>query len=227
MFNIVPAAMAENGHENGIHRHPAPAPHVVRIANPAPLGLCGFALSTFTLSCYNAGIFGISLSTPVNVAVGLAVFYGGIAQLLAGQWEFVTGNTFGATAFSSYGAFWLAWAVIQIPWFGVKAAYVASGHEDDFIQAVSIFLLAWTIFTFMMWLGTLRANIALSALFFCLTITFMFLCIGDFKRSHSWKRAGGSMGIITACIAWYIALAGILTHENSYFTLPVGSLAKR
>ncbi|KAG0622620.1 hypothetical protein M758_3G112100 [Ceratodon purpureus] len=197
----------------------------VRIANPAPLGLCGFALTTFVLSCYNAGIFGISLSTPPNVVVGLALFYGGLAQLLAGMWEFKTGNTFGATAFSSYGAFWLAYAAIHIPGFGIKQAY-ANGYEKDILDAIGIFLLAWTIFTFIMWLGTLRANIALSMLFAFLTITFMLLTIADFRRSDTFKRAGGSFGIMTAIIAWYIALAGILTHENSYFTLPVGSLAK-
>lgn len=187
-----------NGHGHHIedpvaHHHSKPAaPPVVhsvpRIANPAPLGLCGFALTTFVLSCYNAGIFGVSLSTPPNVVVGLALFYGGTAQLLAGMWEFKTGNTFGATAFSSYGAFWLAWAVIQIPGFGVKEAYLDSGFERDFIPAVAIFLLGWTIFTFMMWLGTLKANFMLSSLFFNLTITFMLLTIADFRASHTFKR---------------------------------------
>jgi succinate-acetate transporter protein len=92
-------------------------------------------LYAFVLSCYSAGIFGVSLSTLPNVVTGLAVFYGGLAQLLAGVWEFKTGNTFDATAFSSYGAFWLAYAAIQIP--------------------IAIFLLSWTIFTFIMWLGIL------------------------------------------------------------------------
>ncbi|KAG0631273.1 hypothetical protein M758_1G240100 [Ceratodon purpureus] len=226
---------AEHGY-NGHGHHledgpmkPAPVavpPPVVRIANPAPLGLCGFALTTFVLSCYNAAIFGISVSTPPNVVVGLALFYGGTAQLLAGMWEFKTGNTFGATAFSSYGAFWLSWAVIQLPAFGVKAAYTSTGYQHDFINAIAIYLLAWTIFTFMMWLATLRSNIALSTLFAFLTVTFLLLTISDFRNSHGFKRAGGFMGIFTAIIAWYIALAGILTHENSYFVLPVGNLAK-
>ena len=160
----------------------------IRIANPAPLGLCAFALTMFTLSCYNAGIFGISLSTPPNVITGLSLFYAGFAQFLAGMWEFKTGNTYGATAFTSYACFWLAYAAILIPGFGIKDAYDASGHTKEFDDAVAIFLLAWTIFTFLMWLGTLKANVAISSMFALLFLSLALLTISDFRRSPGFKR---------------------------------------
>lgn len=224
--------MAENAHNGGV-KHPEVSkhvtPHVTAIANPAPLGLMGFAMTTFVLSCYNAGIFGLSVSSPTNVVTGLALFYGGLAQFLAGMWEFKTGNTFGATAFASYGAFWLSYAAILIPWFGVVDGYTANGYERDIAPAIAVFLMGWTIFTFLMWFGTLRTNIALSALFAFLTLTFLLLTIAEYKGNGGLrvKRAGGFFGIFTAIIAWYIALAGVLTHENSFFTLPVGRLNKR
>jgi succinate-acetate transporter protein len=157
-----------------------PPPHVPAIANPVPLGLFAFGTTTFVLSCYNAGIFGMHLSTPPNFVVGLAVFYGGISQFLAGMWEFKTGNTFGATAFSSYGAFWLSYAAILIPWFGVADSFTLNGKEEG--SALGIFLLGWALFTLMMWFGTLRTNIALSTLFVFLTLTFLLLSISEFKR---------------------------------------------
>src|SRR2546430_16965993 len=122
------------------------------VANPAPLGLCGFALTTFVLSSINAGWFP---ATGTNIVVGLAIFYGGLAQLCAGMWEFRSGNTFGATAFSSYGAFWLSFAAIFIPGTGILAAITPVPH-----QALGVYLLGWTIFTGLMFLGTFRSNIA-------------------------------------------------------------------
>src|SRR5437764_3418944 len=118
------------------------------VANPAPLGLCGFALTTFVLSSINAGWFPAGAT---NIVVGLALFYGGLAQLLAGMWEFRTGNTFGATAFTSYGAFWLSFAVIFIPGSGILAAFIPKGGTapDPAIlhPALGVYLLGWTIFT--------------------------------------------------------------------------------
>ncbi|KAG0588973.1 hypothetical protein KC19_2G282000 [Ceratodon purpureus] len=199
------------------------------VANPAPLGLCGFALTTFVHSCYNAGIFGTSGTTsPPNVVTGLSVFSGGLVGLLAGMWEFETGNTFAATTFSSYGAYRLSYAATLIPWFGVYEAY--EGHEEDLLAANAVLLLGWTVFTFMMWVVTLtiRANVALRTVFAFLTITFALLTISEFMAgspaAQLLKRAGGFFGVFTAIIAWYMALAGILTPENSYFILPVGNL---
>jgi succinate-acetate transporter protein len=183
------------------------APVAVASANPAPLGLSAFALTTFVLSAVNAGLVPLS---DVTVIVGLAFFYGGLAQLLAGMWEFKAGNTFGATAFTSYGAFWLAVAAV------VQFKLAGPGTVG-----FGWFLLGWTIFTGMMFLGTLRANVALILVFGLLFLTFLALTIGDLGTSSSWTNIGGWLGIITAILAWYTALAGVLASTKSPFQLPV------
>lgn len=182
---------------------PAHSTHSAPIANPAPLGLCAFALTTFVLSAANAKLF-----DGAPVVIGLALFYGGLAQLLAGMWEFKTGNTFGATAFSSYGAFWLA---------------VAASLQFHLIpnpQAFGFFLLGWTIFTGLMFIVTLRINAALIALFGFLFVTFLLLTLSEFGGPT--KQLGGYFGLATAIIAWYTALAGMLSSTGTGFTLPVG-----
>ncbi len=183
------------------------------VANPAPLGLCGFALTTFVLSTINAGWFPAGAT---NVVVGLALAYGGLAQLLAGMWEFRSGNTFGATAFSSYGAFWLSFAAILIPGTGILAAIGPVVHS-----ALGVYLLGWTIFTALMFLGTLRANLALMAVFALLTLTFLLLALGELLGSDGLHIFGGYLGILTALVAWYTALAGILASSKNMFQLPV------
>jgi succinate-acetate transporter protein len=132
------------------------------IANPGPLGLCAFALTTFVLSSVNAGL----IPGADKIVIGLALFYGGAVQVLAGMWEFRTGNTFGATAFSSYGAFWLA--IGFTIWQGLVPSTTAFGF----------FLLGWTIFTGLMFFGTLRINMALVIVFALLFLTFLALTIG-------------------------------------------------
>ncbi len=179
-------------------------PFAATVANPAPLGLCAFALTTFVLSAANAGLF-----TGAAVVVGLAFFYGGLAQLLAGMWEFRGGNTFGATAFSSYGGFWLA--------FGMMLLFKLIPNDT----ALGFFLLGWAIFTGLMFLGTLRTNLALMGVFLFLFLTFLALAIGALGAGPSFSVIGGWLGIITAIIAWYTALAGILASARSAFTLPV------
>ncbi len=179
------------------------------IANPGPLGLCGFALTTFVLSSANAGLF---TATDTKIVIGLALFYGGLAQLLAGMWEFKTGNTFGATAFTSYGAFWLA----------VGASLQLNLITDH--TAFGFFLLGWTIFTLIMFLGTFRINTALVVVFGLLTLTFLALTLGEFGVSGM-GVIGGYLGIVTALGAWYTAAAGILDSVKSSFTLPVGPRA--
>ena len=172
------------------------------VANPAPLGLCAFALTTFVLSAANAKLF-----TGDAIVLGLAYFYGGLAQLCAGMWEFRTGNTFGATAFSSYGAFWLAFA------FTVQFNLVPND------AALGFFRLGWTIFTGLMFVAALRINLALIALFGSLFVTFLLLTIGAFGGGTS--QLGGYFGLLTAIIAWYTALAGLLSSMPSAFRLPV------
>ena len=180
---------------------------VATVANPGPLGLCGFALTTFVLSSVNAGL--LTGATDIKMVVGVALFYGGIAQLLAGMWEFRTGNTFGATAFASYGAFWLAVG------YSVQNALIPNP------TAFGYFLLAWTIFTVLLLLATLRTDGALIGVFLFLTLTFLALTIGSFGGGTIWTNIGGWLGIITAAIAWYRALAVTLASSKSAFNLPL------
>ncbi len=183
---------------------PIAAAAVSTVANPGPLGLSAFALTTFVLSSVNAGLLA---GTDLKIVIGLALFYGGLAQLLAGMWEFRTGNTFGATAFTSYGGFWIAvGASIQFGWITSHAAF-------------GFFLLGWTIFTLIMFLGTLRTNGGLIALFGLLFLTFLFLTIAEFGGGTG--VLGGYLGIITAIVAWYNALAGVLSASRAPFTLPI------
>jgi succinate-acetate transporter protein len=177
-------------------------------ANPAPLGLSAFALTTFVLSALNAGWYTLGPKDAPAV-IGLALFYGGLGQLLAGMWEFRSGNTFGAAAFSSYGAFWLAFG------WGLQNGQIRLGTPE-----VGFYLLAWGIFTFLWFLGTLRTNLALMGVFLFLTLTFLALAFANFGMGASWVSIGGYLGIITALLAWYTALAGMLAAGRSAFQLP-------
>lgn len=182
----------------------APANEPVAIADPGPLGLAGFAMTTFVLSCFNANLIDASLE---GVVLPLALFYGGAAQLFAGMWEFRKGNTFGALAFSSYGAFWLSFAAF------VK--FIAPGlPEATAHQAVGLYLLAWAIFTAYMTIAALRVSGAVLAVFVLLTLTYVALTIGEFAESSGWAKVGGWLGIITAAAAWYASFAGV---TNSTF----------
>ncbi|KAI7876085.1 hypothetical protein K492DRAFT_152059 [Lichtheimia hyalospora FSU 10163] len=205
---------------------PPPPPPVTMsnptIANPGPLGLSSFALTTFVLSLHNASA-GMPSGSPSNVVVGLAFFYGGLVQLLAGMWEFRTGNTFGATAFSSYGGFWLSYAIMFIPGANIQAAY--DDYPGMLEHSLGIYLTSWAIFTGLLLIACHRSTVGLVTLFFSLTITFILLAAADFNNSATTKVAGGAFGVVTAIIAWYNALAGLLTKESSYFTLPVGHLS--
>ncbi len=188
------------------------------IANPGPLGLSAFALTTFVLSSINAGWF----PGATSIVIGLALFYGGFAQLCAGMWEFKTGNTFGATAFSSYGAFWIALGFTLLPGSGIAADLIKAGVLP---QALGLFLLGWTIFTVIMFIGTLRSNVALIAVFAVLALTFLCLTIGNLEGSSTFIKLGGYLGVITAILAWYTALAGLLSSSKSAFSLPVFPIA--
>ena len=182
------------------------------VANPAPLGLSAFALTTFVLSASNAGFIFPAVFTGGTVVVGLALFYGGIVQLVAGIQEFRQGNTFGATAFCSYGGFWLALGFTLLPGSGILAALVST---KTLSQGVGTFLLGWTIFTGLMLIATFRISGALIAVFALLFLTFLSLTIGWIAgvgtgTFTTWIGIGGWLGIITALLAWYAALAGVL-----------------
>lgn len=152
----------------------------------------------------------------------MACFCGGLAQLLAGMWEFPRGNVFGATAFTSYGAFWMSYATILIPNSGILAAY--TGHEDELSQALGIYLITWFMFTFLLMLGALRRNISFVALLFFLCITFVLLAVGAWNASVNVTKAGGGFGILTAMIAYYCGLSELLVKGESWFGLPLGTI---
>ena len=180
---------------------PAPAVRVpgAHIADPAPLGLAGFALTTFVLSMVNSNIVP---DTLVGGALGAALAYGGIAQFAAGLWEFAKGNTFGATAFCSYGAFW-----ISFWWLAEKD--LANLGPDGY-KVVGAYLLGWMIFTAYMTVAAMRVNLAVLTVFVLLTITYLILAIGWFdKESSGWIHLGGYLGILTALAAWYASFAGV------------------
>jgi uncharacterized protein len=185
-------------------------------ADPGPLGLAAFALTTFVLSMFNAGLVS---SAGEPVVLGLALFYGGIAQLLAGMWEFRTGNTFGAVAFCSYAAFWLSvWALNHF-----YAAEIPKAHVGD---AVGLFLIAWGIFTAYMLVASLRTSAMLVLAFALLTITFFLLGIGNSSASSSLVKAGGWFGLATAAVAWYGSFAAVANSTFGRVLLPVGPLKR-
>src|SRR6266581_5546236 len=192
------------------------------VANPGPLGLSAFALTTFVLSAANANL----IAAP-NIVLGLALFYGGVVQLVAGIQEFRAGNTFGATAFCSYGGFWLALGFTLLPGSGILAALVST---KTLSQGVGTFLLGWTIFTGLMLIATFRISGALIAVFAFLFLTFLSLTIGWIAgvgtgTFTTWVQIGGWLGIITALVAWYAALAGILSSLK-FINLPTMPMSR-
>lgn len=185
--------------------------HVAATADPGPLGLGGFALTTFVLSMANAKII------EGHAFLGLAFFYGGLAQLLAGMQEYKKNNVFGATAFSTYGAFWMSLALMTL--------LVACGVPLKWGgPATGIFLVAFTIFNTYMWIGSFRVNVAVCAIFTTLEITFILLDLAEFGIISS--VPGGIMGIICALCAWYTSAAGVLNAVYRKTVLPVGPLNK-
>jgi len=194
-----------------------------KFANPAPLGLSAFALTTFVLSLVNVGARGV---TEPNIVVALAYGYGGLVQLLAGMWEMAVGNTFGATALSSYGGFWISFAIVLTPGgFQIVDAYAAN-NGTTFNYAFGFFLFGWFIFTFMLLICTLRSTVAFFLLFFFLDMAFLLLAIGYIlpvagAPNTPIIKAGGYFGLFAAFMAWYNALAGIADTSNSFFIIPV------
>ncbi|HEX3328026.1 MAG TPA: acetate uptake transporter [Actinomycetota bacterium] len=186
------------------------------IADPGPLGLAAFALTTFVLSMVNAGLVD---KTAEPVVFGLALAYGGTAQLLAGMWEFRKGNTFGATAFSSYGAFWISfWAFVTFFAKDVPASEVGA--------AVGLYLIAWGIFTGYMFIASLRTTGAIATVFILLTLTFLILGFGNAQASDGIVKFGGYVGILTAIAAWYASFAGVANSTFGKVVLPVMPLAR-
>jgi len=191
------------------------APLTVRSANPGPLGLAGFGLTTVVLSAINAGLLP---HEAIPVVVPLAFAYGGVAQLIAGVLEFKVGNTFGMVAFTSYGLFWWWFALLQwsvsIGW--LKAPPPAAGGAV---------LLMWGIFTFLLWIVTFRLSKAVWSIFLLLWITFFFLAAGDFGYSIgslTCGNIGGYFGLLTGLDALGVAFIEVLNATANRPVIPVG-----
>jgi succinate-acetate transporter protein len=184
------------------------------IANPAALGLGGFALTTFVLSTHNAGW------APDLTWVGLAFFYGGLAQFAAGMWEFKTGNTFGATAFSTYGAFWMSLATFVLLLLAGKVP------EKDALSDLGWFVLAFAIFNTYMMFWSMRVSMAVFLVFLTLEITEILLFLGYFGGSGAGQglvTIGGYVGVLTALVAWYASAATVANSMRAKPILPVGN----
>jgi succinate-acetate transporter protein len=186
---------------------PDESPATPAVADPAPLGLAAFALTTFLLSAKNANW------TTSDAWLGYAFAYGGLAQLLAGMWEFKNKNVFGATAFSTYGGFWLGlglWVLLVAP----KAT--ASGHDLGWI------LLAFAIFNTYMLIISTQLNTAVFLVFLTLEITEILLFTANFADSTGLAKVGGIVGVITAIVAWYTSAAGVMNGIKGKQVFPVG-----
>lgn len=179
-------------------------------ANPAPLGLLGFGMTTILLNIHNAGFFGLS-----SMILAMGIFYGGMAQIFAGWMEWKKGNTFGTTAFTSYGLFWLTlvFLILMPKWGGADAADTGG---------MVAYLFIWGLFTFVMWIATLKHNRALQVVFFTLFVLFWLLAIGDATGSAGIKTFAGWEGIFCGLSAVYLALAQVLNETFGKTVLPVG-----
>ncbi len=178
------------------------------VADPAPLGLAAFALTTFLLSAKNAG-----WTDGGNAWLGFAFAYGGLAQLLAGMWEFRNRNVFGATAFSTYGAFWIGLGLYVL---------LVEGRSPNPANDLGFILLAFAIFNTYMLLWSARTALATFLVFLTLEATEVVLFVGFFTDSESVVKAGGVVGVVTAAVAWYTSAAGVLNGMAGRPLLKVG-----
>jgi len=179
-------------------------------ANPAPLGLLGFGMTTVLLNLHNAGIYPLG-----SMILAMGMFYGGMAQIFAGWMEWKKGNTFGTTAFSSYGLFWLTlvFLILMGKWGWIEPATTG---------AMVAYLFMWGLFTFCMWIATLKHNKALQVVFFTLFILFWLLAAGDATGSAAIKRIAGWEGIFCGASAIYLAVAQILNEAFDRTVMPIG-----
>jgi succinate-acetate transporter protein len=182
------------------------------IANPAPLGLCAFGATTVLLNLHNAGFFEMN-----SMILAMGIFYGGIAQVIAGIIEAKKNNTFGLTAFTSYGLFWLSLvALIVLP----KTGWMTAPSEGAMIA----YLIVWGLFTLLLFFGTLKLNRALQFVFATLTILFFLLALGDYTGNSAVKHFTGFEGIVCGASAIYTGVAGLLNEMFGKTVLPIGNV---
>jgi len=194
-----------------------------KLANPAPLGLLGFGMTTVLLNLHNAGIFELN---SMILAMGIA--YGGLAQVIAGIMEYKKGNTFGTVAFSSYGLFWWSLVILLVfPTISFWQTSAPSPLQSTSEIAMASYFFMWGLFTFVMFFGTLKANRALQFVFMSLTILFFLLTIRDaFGLSGLYGQAVGIEGIVCGFSAIYLAFAEVLNEVHGKTVLPIGQVAK-
>jgi succinate-acetate transporter protein len=197
---------------------PVPRPLAPAIADPVPVGIAGFAMTTFVLSCVNAGFFGGTAGTPM--VLGLAIFYGGLVQLLAGLWAFRRGETFVAVAFCSYGGgFWLSYFFLT---------YFIAPHLPASVagNAIGLYLLGWLIFTFYMTIAALRTNLAVLWVFITLTATYLLLVLAEFGvATTTLLPIAGYVGITCGVTAWYVAFAHVTNATFEREMIPTWPLS--
>lgn len=183
-------------------------------ANPAPLGLLAFGMTTVLLNCHNAGIYELN-----SMILAMGIFYGGLAQVIAGIMEWKKNNTFGMTAFTSYGFFWLSFVgLLVMPKFG----WIEGTSKTGLI----FYLVMWGIFTLLMFVGTLKITRALQAVFGTLTLLFFLLAIGDATESAAIKQFTGFEGIVCGASAIYAGIAQVLNEVYGKVVLPLGPMKK-
>lgn len=183
-------------------------------ANPAPLGLFGFGMTTVLLNIHNAGFYEMN-----SMILAMGIFYGGISQMIAGVMEWKKKNTFGTVAFTSYGAFWLTLvALIVMPKMGLVDKTSNGG--------MVCYLALWGVFTFLLFIGTLKLNRALQVVFGTLVVLFFLLAIGDAKESVSIKHFAGYEGIVCGLSAIYAGIAQVLNEVYGKTVLPLGVVKK-
>ncbi|MES2277424.1 MAG: acetate uptake transporter [Bacteroidota bacterium] len=183
------------------------------IANPAPLGLCAFGMTTVLLNLHNAGMF------PMNSMIfAMGIFYGGLAQVIAGIIEAKKNNTFGLTAFTSYGFFWLSLVgLLVMP----KLGWV----DKTPANAMAAYLGMWGIFTFLLFFGTLKLNRALQFVFGSLTLLFALLVVKTVTGSEEWEHTAGYVGLVCGASAIYTGIANVLNEVYGRTVLPIGPVA--
>ncbi|OLY82119.1 Ammonia transport outward protein 2 [Smittium mucronatum] len=188
-----------------------------RLANPKPLALCAFAVTTMVLTMHTAGI-GIPENSPNQIVVGLCMFYGGMTQFIAGLINFIDGTPFDATSFCSFGAFWMSYGAIMIPWFGVAGGWDTNGNVTR-RHSTGIFLLAWTVFMFIVMVASYRQHLGVAFMLTCLFLTFLLLCIGEWREHSRFLKAGGAFGFITSIIAFYLAATYMINADHGFIDL--------
>ncbi|KAF3893993.1 putative FUN34 - transmembrane protein involved in ammonia production [Trichophyton interdigitale] len=217
----------EHKPSNGSH---VALPSFSKLANPAPLGLFGFSVTSIVVGLYNCGA-GLpdsnprGSSGPDQAAFGLALFMGGMIQIIVGFMEFRSGNTLGTTIHSSYGAYWMAYAMLKIPGLHIREAY---GDERSYTFALGIFLIIWVLLTIVFMVASLHSNILCLLVFVFLALSYLFAAIANFiatslpEQSIQINKVGGGCGVVCGMIAFYCAAAGLMSPEMTPVRLPLG-----